>query len=123
MQAGVVTITVGMLVVSVVQTWYDPEHIFQVWIRTEIFLFALWIAWVYDPYQHTVATGCSWIELCFLSSEKKVVGSFLGVFFFTILMHIVDNVVVQWMPYACCADRLASCWWRVRTELLSGTNG
>jgi esterase/lipase superfamily enzyme len=108
-------ITGVMVCLKLVETMVRPEHVTAEWIRLEINLFVLWMAWEYDR-QEKERRECWWTDAdpCFLDSELNVIYTFVGVVGVTL---IILGFLFYLLP---CAVRRAfwgsgnAVWWRIR---------
>jgi esterase/lipase superfamily enzyme len=107
----------GFLVARVIyETVTFPEHVLAEWIRTEIYMFVLWVLCEYDP----LRVNCSnssldvFLQKCLLPREKGVAITFGVVFALTLFGGFTCRYAIPFFLYRLCPQCSLKYWFRVR---------
>jgi esterase/lipase superfamily enzyme len=109
------TVTGIMLLAKIIETSKRPEHVFTEWMRLEIQLFVMWMAWEYNRDEH-YKRACWWTSNppCFLESEQVVMwvfGTILGV---TTIPMCCRYYFIPFAVRRAFWGRGSNMWWRIK---------
>lgn len=106
-------VTAVMVLMTCIQTFQRPEHVFSEWIRVEGNIFVLWMAWEYDRKEHD-SQKCWWTDPCLLPTERVLVVTFAWIIGITAALFFCRYQVVPMVVRKAFWGRGSHFWWRIR---------